>query len=90
MWGLQNWLGMAAPCNILVQFNKVEGRKMATQKDKGGQSYKAPVFLDGEDIKGKIIIDMSKGKRIDHQGIKVELIGTIENLIDKAQTTNFI
>ena len=34
---------------------------------------------------------MLKGKtRIDHQGIKVELIGTIENLFDKNQTTNFI
>ena len=33
---------------------------------------------------------MTKGKRIDHLGIKVELIGTIENLFDKTQTTNFI
>ena len=73
---------------------------MATLRDRGGQTYKAPVFLvqiyyhnniqDGEDIKGKIVIELSKGKRIDHQGIKVELIGTIENLFDKAQTTNFI
>lgn len=38
---------------------------------------------DGEDIKGKITIDMSKGKRLDHLGIKVELIGCIENLFDK-------
>jgi hypothetical protein len=34
---------------------------------------------------------MIKGKnRVDHMGIKVELIGTIENLFDKNQTTNFI
>lgn len=34
---------------------------------------------------------MVKGKsRVDHQGIRVELIGTIENLFDKNQTTNFI
>ena len=34
---------------------------------------------------------MVKGKsKVDHQGIKVELIGTIENLFEKSQTTNFI
>ena len=34
---------------------------------------------------------MLKGKsRVDHQGIRVELIGTIENQYDKSQTTNFI
>lgn len=27
---------------------------------------------------------------MDHLGIKVELIGVIENLFDKSQTTNFI
>ena len=46
---------------------------------------------DGDDIKGKIKIEMVKGKsRVDHQGIRVELIGTIENLFDKNQTINFI
>jgi vacuolar protein sorting-associated protein 26 len=34
---------------------------------------------------------MLKGKsKVDHLGIRVELIGVIENLFDKNQTTNFI
>lgn len=42
-------------------------------------------------MRGKIKIEMLKGKsRVDHQGIRVELIGVIENLFDKNQTTNFI
>jgi len=46
---------------------------------------------DGDDVRGKIKIEMLKGKsRVDHLGIKVELIGVIENLFDKTQTTNFI
>ena len=48
------------------------------------------LIQDGEDIKGKITIDMGKGKKLDHLGIKVELIGCIENLFDKTQSTNFI
>ena len=34
---------------------------------------------------------MMKGKtKLDHLGIKVELVGCIENLFDKNQSTNFI
>jgi hypothetical protein len=28
-----------------VMFNRIEGRKMATVRDRNGQTYKAPVFL---------------------------------------------
>ena len=42
-------------------------------------------------MKGKIKIEMLKGKsKVDHLGIKVELIGIIENLFDKNQSTTFI
>lgn len=42
-------------------------------------------------MKGKIKIEMLKGKsKVDHLGIRVELIGVIENLFDKNQSTNFI
>lgn len=29
----------------MVAFNKAEGRKMTTLRDRSGQTYKAPVFL---------------------------------------------
>jgi hypothetical protein len=37
-------------------FNKIEGRKMATLRDRSGQSYKAPVYL--VKIKIEIIINI--------------------------------
>ena len=40
-------------------------------------------FQDGEDIKGQVNITLNKNKRIDHLGVRVELIGVIENLYDK-------
>ena len=52
-------------------------------KDINGSSYKCPVFMDGEDVKGKCIINLNKGKKIEHLGVRVELIGIIENLYDK-------
>ena len=45
---------------------------------------------DGEDIKGQVSITLNKNKRIDHLGIRVELIGVIENLIDKNQNSTFL
>lgn len=33
---------------------------------------------------------MNKGKKLDHQGIKVELIGQMENLIDAKQNSTFL
>lgn len=35
-------------------------------------------------------ITLNSGKRIDHTGIRVELIGVIENLYDKNQNSTFL
>jgi len=45
---------------------------------------------DGEDVRGQVIINLSKGKRLDHLGIRVELVGIIENLYDKTQSSTFL
>jgi hypothetical protein len=41
------------------------------------------LLQDGENITGSVSINLNKNKRIDHLGIRVELIGIIENLYDK-------
>jgi len=46
--------------------------------------------MDGEDIKGQVSITLNKNKKIDHLGIRVELIGVIENLYDKNQNSTFL
>jgi len=48
--------GLSAPCEIDVKIFKMENRKNGTIKDKNGQTFKAPVFMDGEDIKGQVTI----------------------------------
>ena len=37
-------------------------------------------------MKGAVEITLNGGQRLDHLGIKVELIGMVENLIDKNQS----
>ena len=39
--------------------------------------------MDGEDVKGQVTINLNKGKKLEHLGIRVELVGVIENLFDK-------
>ena len=53
-----SFLGFAPPVNIYVMFNKIEGRKMATLRDRAGQTYKAPVFL----VSSHRIIDDVSGR----------------------------
>jgi len=71
---------LAAPCSMQVTFSKLERRKMVIGRDNQGRICKAPVYLDGEDVNGKVKIDLVKGmSKVDHKGIRVELIGFIEN-----------
>ena len=44
---------------------------------------------DGEDVHGQVIINLLKNKKLDHLGIRVELVGVIENLQEKNQNTIF-
>ena len=41
-------------------------------------------------MKGKVFVNLNKGKRLDHMGIRVELIGVIENLYDPKQNSTFL
>lgn len=38
---------------------------------------KAPLYMDGESVKGAVTIRPKDGKRLEHTGIKVQFIGTI-------------
>lgn len=38
---------------------------------------KAPLYLDGESVKGVVTVRPKDGKRLEHTGIKVQFIGMI-------------
>lgn len=41
-------------------------------------------------MKGQVVINLNKGKKLEHMGIRVELVGIIENLFDKNQNSIFL
>lgn len=51
---------------------------------------KVPLFTDGEDVSGKVFIHLKKGKKIEHQGIRMELVGSIEMNSDKHGPSDFV
>ena len=73
---------------ILIDDN--EDRKRSAFKNLKGELSRLPTFYDREHVSGKILINLNKAKKLEHQGIKIELIGAIEHLQDKKNVTKFI
>jgi hypothetical protein len=69
------------PVDIDIVLDDGDDRQMVdTKADKGGQRLKAPLYKDGESVKGAVTIRPKDGKRLEHTGIKVQFIGTIGKL----------
>jgi len=67
-----------------------ERRKIYTFKDQAGKEVSVPIyeviFTQAEDdVTGRLVINLKKGKKLEHQGIKIELIGRIGNFYSRYQ-----
>lgn len=51
---------------------------------------KCPLYLDGETVKGAVTIRPKDGKRLEHTGIKVQFVGTIEMFFDRGTHHEFL
>eukprot|EP01123_Difflugia_compressa_P009372 TRINITY_DN3088_c0_g1_i1.p1 TRINITY_DN3088_c0_g1~~TRINITY_DN3088_c0_g1_i1.p1 ORF type:complete len:359 (+),score=67.39 TRINITY_DN3088_c0_g1_i1:190-1266(+) len=86
---LLNIFGLGSGCNVDFTFDQQESRKMIlVQTEKGPQ--KLLVYTDNEPIKGTVKVDVKSGKKIEHKGIKVELIGQIEVVYDRGNHHDFV
>ncbi len=71
--------GQSAEIDIVL--NDAETRKKAEHKTEDGKKDKYFLFYDGETVSGKVNVTMKNpGKRLEHQGIKIEFIGQIGKL----------
>jgi vacuolar protein sorting-associated protein 26 len=82
--------GVFSKPQVEIIFTEVPKRHRHKLTDRNDITQSFPTFHDGEDIKGKIIVNF-KSKSFEHKGIKVELLGFIQNLTKlKSSTSNFI
>ncbi|KAK4384815.1 Vacuolar protein sorting-associated protein 26B [Sesamum angolense] len=88
---LQNFIiGAFKPaCHISVAFSDAKSRKQVPLKKENGQTIVVPLFQSQENITGKISVEPISGKKVEHNGIKVELLGQIEMYFDKGNFYDF-
>jgi len=82
--------GIGSTPTIEIKIDGLESRKHITVKDKDGKSNKLPLFLAEDDISGNVEINIGKNKRLEHQGIRIEIVGRVECFFDKNQSSDFM
>ncbi|KAF9583038.1 Vacuolar protein sorting-associated protein 26B [Lunasporangiospora selenospora] len=84
-----NLFGFSTPVDIHVAYNGEDDRKMVEVKVDKDRREKFPLYFDGETVSGKIHIRVKDGKRLEHNGIRVEFVGNIELFYDRGNHYEF-
>ncbi|CAD8058956.1 unnamed protein product [Paramecium primaurelia] len=75
---------------IEVTLDGIETRKHTRFVDKQLGVLKLPVYTGDDDISGVVEVKMNKQKKIEHLGIRIELVGRIEIINDQKQSSDFM
>ena len=67
----------STPVDIDIVLEDSGDRPTVNMKLDKDRIEKAPLYEDGESVKGAVTIRPKDGKRLEHTGIKVQFIGTI-------------
>lgn len=75
-------------CTVDINLEADQNRKTAPlSRDKKGE--RAYIYTDGEDVCGSAVVSVRPGKKLDHQGIRVELVGQVEMINDRSKNYDF-
>jgi len=78
----------SSACVCDISLDVESHRKVAAlSKDKRGEQ--AYIYTNGEDVSGSAVVSVKPGKKVDHQGVQVELIGQIDFTNDKGGAKEF-
>lgn len=77
------------PCDIFVTFADERTRKQVQIKKDNGKTVMVPTFQTLETIAGEVSIAPVPGKRLEHTGVKIELLGQIELYFDRGNFYDF-
>lgn len=78
-----------SPCKVAITFTDGKTRKQASIKKENGQTTMVPLFQNHETIAGEVSIDPFYGKKVEHIGVKIELLGQIELYFDRGNFYDF-
>ncbi|KAL7922722.1 vacuolar protein sorting-associated protein 26 domain-containing protein [Trichoderma austrokoningii] len=80
----------STPVDIDIVLDEPDDRTMVDVKLDKNRREKAPLYMDGESVKGAVTVRPKDGKRLEHTGIKVQFIGTIEMFFDRGNHYEFL
>jgi vacuolar protein sorting-associated protein 26 len=72
----------STPVDIDIVLEDGDDRAAVDIKLDKNRREKAPLYADGESVKGAVTVRPKDGKRLEHTGIKVQFIGTIGTALD--------
>ncbi|KZZ92250.1 vacuolar protein sorting-associated protein 26 [Ascosphaera apis ARSEF 7405] len=80
----------STPVDIDIVLQDSDVREAVDVKLDKNRREKAPLYLDGESVKGVVTVRPKDGKRLEHTGIKVQFIGMIDMFYDRGNHYEFL
>lgn len=85
-----SFLGFGRVCALDIAFDAGDAQPMASVKNEQATAHeRLPLFRTGDTIKGVVHIAPVPGKKFEHKGVRIELVGQIEQYGDRS-TTDFL
>ncbi|ODM91839.1 Vacuolar protein sorting-associated protein 26B [Orchesella cincta] len=85
-----SFFGFGAGPDIEITLDGEDSRKKAVVRTEGGKQEAYPLYLDGETVSGEVKMNLRKGSKYEHLGVKVELLGQIEVYYDRGNQDCFL
>jgi len=80
----------ASPVDVDIKLEGEDERKKVDLKAEKERPLSCPVYYDGDAVAGQITVRVRDGKKLAHEGIKVEFIGSIELFYDRGHHHEFL
>ncbi|KAI6002169.1 vacuolar protein sorting-associated protein 26-domain-containing protein [Pisolithus albus] len=79
-----------SPVDVDIKLEGEELRKQVETKTDKDKTVSCPIYYDGDSVTGQVTIRVRDGKRVTHDGIKVEFIGSIDLFYDRGHHHEFL
>ncbi|KAJ1799583.1 Vacuolar protein sorting-associated protein 26 [Coemansia sp. RSA 2399] len=87
---LASIFGFGPVADVTVSLNGENERQQVEYRVGKDKREKAPLYFDGESVTGKVVVRVHEGKLLEHYGIKVQFIGSIEMFYDRGNHYEFV
>ena len=80
-----------SPLDIEISLDSEDSREVVEVNSTKGRKERLLLYKDGETVKGTVLLRTRDNKRVEHNGVRVQLLGTIETTVDgNTNNDNFL